>query len=103
MPGAYVFCCAAPQFHSAHAACCGSSQVSLNTVDNLESFVADIQAGRWDVILPQARSRSLTCVYALEHCFADAITHTRAQMAQMQLPRRKMEDLYEQVVLVRAP
>ena len=46
-------------------------QVALNTVDNLEALISDVNSGRWDAVLPQ--------------------------VAQLKLPRGKLEDLYEQV------
>jgi hypothetical protein len=46
--------------------------VCLNTVDNVDQFLQDINQGRWDAVLPQ-------------------ITHLR-------LPTEKLYDLYEQIV-----
>ncbi|KAL6766293.1 hypothetical protein ACKKBG_A35450 [Auxenochlorella protothecoides x Auxenochlorella symbiontica] len=47
--------------------------VSLNAVESLEAFTADVRAGRWDLILPQ--------------------------LATLKLPVDLLEDLYEQVLL----
>jgi WD40 repeat-containing protein SMU1 len=55
------------------AALSSETQVSLNTVDSVDLFLRDVQDGRWDLVLPQ-------------------VTH-------MRLPKRKLEDLYEQVAV----
>eukprot|EP00850_Spirogloea_muscicola_P012130 SM000077S21604 [mRNA] locus=s77:424787:429886:- [translate_table: standard] len=57
----------AQTFQTLQAEC----QVSLNTVESLEPFLADVNHGRWDAVLPQ--------------------------VAQLKLPRAKLEDLYEQL------
>jgi len=49
------------------------SQVSLNTVDNIDGFVADVHAGRWDAVMSVA--------------------------ATLKLPGSLLSDLYEQLVL----
>ena len=56
-----------------YAALADETQCALNTVDNVEGFVGDIRNGRWDLVLPQ--------------------------VATMRLPKRKLEDLYEQVAV----
>ncbi|CAI9102551.1 OLC1v1000840C1 [Oldenlandia corymbosa var. corymbosa] len=48
-------------------------QVSLNAVDNLENFIADIKSGRWDAVLHQ--------------------------LSQLEQPTNLLQDLYEQIVL----
>jgi len=48
-------------------------QVSLNTVESVDTFLADINGGRWDAVLPQ--------------------------VAHLRLPVAKLEDLYEQARL----
>ena len=45
--------------------------MSLNTVESIETFISDINNGRWEVVLPQ--------------------------VSNLKLPRAKLEDVYEQV------
>jgi len=56
-----------------YAALAEETQCTLNTVDSVEGFLGDIRNGRWDLVLPQ--------------------------VATMRLPKRKLEDLYEQVAV----
>ena len=49
------------------------THVTLNTVDNVDAFVADVQAGRWDAVMSVA--------------------------ATLKLPAPLLDDLYEQLVL----
>lgn len=49
------------------------AQIPLNTVDNLDSFLADVQQGHWDAVM--------------------------SVVATLKLPQRLMIDLYEQLVI----
>lgn len=48
-------------------------QTSLNTVDSIDTFVSNINNGRWDAVL--------------------------GQVGDLQVPQKKLEDLYEQIIL----
>eukprot|EP00270_Netrium_digitus_P012200 TRINITY_DN3943_c0_g1_i2.p1 TRINITY_DN3943_c0_g1~~TRINITY_DN3943_c0_g1_i2.p1 ORF type:complete len:514 (+),score=135.80 TRINITY_DN3943_c0_g1_i2:88-1629(+) len=65
--------CKENSLHQTYSALQSECSVALNTVDSLEQFTNDIIAGRWDAVLPQ--------------------------VSQLKLPRKKLEDLYEQIVL----
>ena len=49
------------------------THVTLNTVDSVDAFVADVQAGRWDAVMSVA--------------------------ATLKLPAPLLDDLYEQLIL----
>ena len=68
-------CC----LHKVQRGVSATAQVSLNTVDNVDAFSADVAAGRWDTILPQVRilgfvitgagvSRPLHCRWRSSSC-----------------------------------
>ena len=48
-------------------------QTSLNTVDSIDTFLSDINTGKWDAVL--------------------------SQVAHLQIPQMKYVDLYEQIIL----
>lgn len=69
----------------------------MNTVENIETFVSDINNGRWDSVVSQVGVESQPISRAINeaHCGTND-----TQVATLSLPRFKLVDLYEQVGLV---
>lgn len=48
------------------------SSVCLNTIDNLDNLMSDINHGRWEAVMPQVRNLISDTFYTFTYMFSDA-------------------------------